>query len=48
VVIASKNDDIGELVWETSDLLYHTLVMMAERNVSLDQIGAELARRAAG
>lgn len=48
VVIAAKNDDIGELVWETSDLLYHTLVMMAERNVSLDQIGAELARRAAG
>jgi phosphoribosyl-AMP cyclohydrolase / phosphoribosyl-ATP pyrophosphohydrolase len=48
VVIAAKNDDIGELVWETSDLLYHTLVMMAERNVSLDQIGDELARRAAG
>jgi phosphoribosyl-ATP pyrophosphohydrolase len=33
-------------VWETSDLLYHTLVMLAERNVSLDDIGAELARRA--
>jgi phosphoribosyl-ATP pyrophosphohydrolase/phosphoribosyl-AMP cyclohydrolase len=48
VVIAAKNDDVGELVWETSDLLYHTLVMMAERNVSLDQIGDELARRAAG
>ena len=48
VVIAAKNDDINELVWETSDLLYHTLVMMAARDVSLDQIGAELARRAAG
>jgi phosphoribosyl-ATP pyrophosphohydrolase/phosphoribosyl-AMP cyclohydrolase len=48
VVIAAKNADIGELVWETSDLLYHTLVMLAERDVSLDQIGAELARRAAG
>ena len=46
VVIAAKNDDRGELVWETSDLLYHTLVMLAERNVSLDEIGAELARRA--
>jgi phosphoribosyl-ATP pyrophosphohydrolase/phosphoribosyl-AMP cyclohydrolase len=47
VVIAAKNDDRGELVWETSDLLYHTLVMLAERNVTLDEIGAELARRAA-
>ena len=46
VVIAAKNDDPAELVWETSDLLYHTLVMLAERNVSLDDIGAELARRA--
>jgi len=48
VVIAAKNDDAGELVWETSDLLYHTLVLLAERRVSLDQIGDELARRAAG
>jgi phosphoribosyl-ATP pyrophosphohydrolase/phosphoribosyl-AMP cyclohydrolase len=48
VVIAAKNDDVGELVWETSDLIYHTLVMLAERNVSLDRIGDELARRAAG
>jgi phosphoribosyl-ATP pyrophosphohydrolase/phosphoribosyl-AMP cyclohydrolase len=46
VVIAAKNADRGELIWETSDLLYHTLVMLAERNVSLDEIGAELARRA--
>jgi phosphoribosyl-ATP pyrophosphohydrolase/phosphoribosyl-AMP cyclohydrolase len=48
VVIAAKNDDRGELVWETSDLLYHTLVMLAERDVSLDDVGTELARRAAG
>jgi phosphoribosyl-ATP pyrophosphohydrolase/phosphoribosyl-AMP cyclohydrolase len=48
VVIAAKNDDTNELVWEASDLLYHTLVMLAERDVSLDRIGDELARRAAG
>jgi phosphoribosyl-AMP cyclohydrolase / phosphoribosyl-ATP pyrophosphohydrolase len=48
VVIAAKNDDRSELVWETSDLLYHTLVLLAERHVTLDQIGDELARRAAG
>jgi phosphoribosyl-AMP cyclohydrolase / phosphoribosyl-ATP pyrophosphohydrolase len=48
VVIASKNEDRSELIWETSDLLYHTMVMLAERKVSLDEIGDELARRAAG
>ncbi|HEX3467610.1 MAG TPA: bifunctional phosphoribosyl-AMP cyclohydrolase/phosphoribosyl-ATP diphosphatase HisIE [Candidatus Elarobacter sp.] len=46
VVIAAKNADSGELVWETADLLYHALVLLAERGVSLDQVGAELSRRA--
>jgi phosphoribosyl-ATP pyrophosphohydrolase/phosphoribosyl-AMP cyclohydrolase len=46
VVIAAKNADPAELVWETADLLYHTLVLLAERGVSLDAIGAELTRRA--
>ncbi len=46
VVIAAKNADPAELVWETADLLYHTLVMLAERGIALDTIGAELARRA--
>ena len=48
VVIAAKNEDRGELIWEVSDLLYHTMVMLAERHVTLDEIGDELARRAAG
>jgi phosphoribosyl-AMP cyclohydrolase / phosphoribosyl-ATP pyrophosphohydrolase len=48
VVIASKNADRGELVWETTDLLYHVLVLLAERGVTLDEIGDELARRASG
>jgi phosphoribosyl-ATP pyrophosphohydrolase/phosphoribosyl-AMP cyclohydrolase len=46
VVIAAKNDDRTELVWETADLLYHVLVLLAERGVSLDDVGAELSRRA--
>lgn len=46
VVIAAKNDDRAELVWETADLVYHTLVLLAERGVALDEVGAELSRRA--
>lgn len=47
VVIAAKNADRSELIWETADLLYHTLVLLAERGVTLDEVGAELSRRAA-
>ena len=46
VVIAAKNDDRAELVWETADLLYHTLVLLAERGIALDDVGSELSRRA--
>lgn len=47
VVIAAKNDDRGELVWEVADLFFHTLVLLALRNIEVDEIGAELLRRAA-
>jgi phosphoribosyl-ATP pyrophosphohydrolase/phosphoribosyl-AMP cyclohydrolase len=46
VVIAAKNADRNELIWETADLLYHTLVLLAERGIELDDVGAELTRRA--
>jgi phosphoribosyl-ATP pyrophosphohydrolase/phosphoribosyl-AMP cyclohydrolase len=46
VVIAAKNADRNELIWETADLLYHTLVLLAEREIALDEVGAELTRRA--
>jgi phosphoribosyl-ATP pyrophosphohydrolase/phosphoribosyl-AMP cyclohydrolase len=46
VVIAAKNDDPRELVWEVADLLYHTLVLLEHRGVALDDVGAELLRRA--
>jgi len=46
VVIAAKNGDRAELIWETADLLYHTLVLLAERGIALDEVGGELSRRA--
>ena len=46
VVIAAKNGDAGEIVWEVADLVYHTLVLLEERRVSLDAVGTELLRRA--
>jgi phosphoribosyl-ATP pyrophosphohydrolase/phosphoribosyl-AMP cyclohydrolase len=46
VVIAAKNADRNELIWEAADLFYHTLVLLAEREIELDEVGAELTRRA--
>lgn len=44
-IIAAKNDDANPLVSEVSDLIYHLLVLLVARGVSLDQIREELERR---
>jgi len=46
VVIAAKNTDSDELVWESSDLLFHLLVLLAARDISLERIGEHLMSRA--
>ncbi|MEP7270981.1 MAG: bifunctional phosphoribosyl-AMP cyclohydrolase/phosphoribosyl-ATP diphosphatase HisIE [Acidobacteriota bacterium] len=45
-IIAAKNDGTKELTSEMTDLLYHLLVLMAERDVSLRDIVVELSKRA--
>ncbi|MCL1990201.1 MAG: bifunctional phosphoribosyl-AMP cyclohydrolase/phosphoribosyl-ATP diphosphatase HisIE [Defluviitaleaceae bacterium] len=48
IIIAAKNPGNEELVYEISDLVYHTLVLMAEKGVSTDDIKAALKGRMAG
>ena len=43
-IIAAKNDD-GRLPSETADLLYHLIVLLVERGVTLDEINRELKER---
>ena len=45
VIIASKNNDKEEMTYEISDLVYHTLVLMVEKGVEIDDIKAELENR---
>lgn len=45
VVIASKGGDRREAIYETADLCYHVMVMMAEMGITPDEIKAELASR---
>ncbi|MDQ2975347.1 MAG: bifunctional phosphoribosyl-AMP cyclohydrolase/phosphoribosyl-ATP diphosphatase HisIE [Acidobacteriota bacterium] len=44
-IIAAKNDDRDALVKESSDLLYHLVVLLVEREVSLGEVGEELLSR---
>lgn len=48
-IIAAKNEDSTRLTAEVADLIYHLLVLLVARGVSLDEIRAEMAsRRVAG
>jgi len=44
-VIAAKGDDPAQLVHETADLWFHTLVMLAHRGLGPQPVLDELARR---
>jgi phosphoribosyl-ATP pyrophosphohydrolase/phosphoribosyl-AMP cyclohydrolase len=44
-IIAAKNEERPRLVAEVSDLLYHLLVLLVARGVSLDEIAEELGER---
>lgn len=44
-VIAAKNGDKEEIVNEVSDLVYHMFVMLAEKEISLNDIAANLYSR---
>lgn len=45
VVIAAKNNDADRLISETADLFFHTLVMLAACQITLDQVLIELEQR---
>ena len=47
-IIAAKNEDHARLTAETADLVYHLLVLLVARGVSLAEIAAELGRRRKG
>ena len=45
LALAGVGDDRDRIVAETADLLYHVLVLLAARDVSLDEVLQELERR---
>lgn len=45
VIIAAKDNDPKETIYEISDLVYHVMVMMIQQGISLEDIRRELASR---
>ena len=45
VIIAAKNEDKEEIIYESADLIYHLMIMLVLNNISLDEINEELKRR---
>lgn len=44
-IIAAKDGDKGQLVYEVADLWFHTLVLLAQQGLHPDDVLNELARR---
>jgi len=45
VIIGAKNKNKDELVYEMCDLIYHSLVLIVNEGVTIDDLKAELTKR---
>ncbi len=44
-VMAGKDGDPDQIIYETADLWFHSLILLAEQGLRPEQVLAELARR---
>ncbi len=44
-IIAAKNNDKNEVIYELSDLLYHISVLLSEKQITWDNVFEELKKR---
>ena len=45
VIVAAKGNDKKETIYELADLMYHSLVLMVEMGITVDDVRSELASR---
>ena len=45
VIIAAKDRDVPNTVYELCDLMYHAMVLMLDMGISLDDLRREMASR---
>jgi phosphoribosyl-ATP pyrophosphohydrolase len=45
LILAAKADDADEIAYESADIVYHLLVLLAMKDMDLEDLRAELAER---
>ena len=45
LILAAKDDDFDEIAYESADIVYHLLVLLAMKDMDLEDLRAELAER---
>ena len=45
VIVASAENDRGQLIYESADLIYHLLVLLAQHDIGVEELYQELAKR---
>ena len=45
VIVAAKGNDKKETIYELADLMYHSLVLMVEMGITVEDVASELASR---
>ncbi|EMA25325.1 MULTISPECIES: phosphoribosyl-ATP diphosphatase [Haloarcula] len=45
LILAAKDDDTDELAHESADIVYHLLVLLSMKDMDVDDLRAELAKR---
>lgn len=45
ILVAAKNESKQRLIEETSDLIYHLLVLLAQKKITLEEVETELEKR---
>ena len=45
VIVAAKGDDKKETIYELADLMYHSLVLMVQMGITVEDVESELASR---
>lgn len=45
IIIASKNNDNAETIYESADFIYHLLVLLKYHDITINELAAELKKR---
>ncbi|MBA2862619.1 phosphoribosyl-ATP diphosphatase [Methanococcus maripaludis] len=45
VIIAAKDDDKAEIIYESADLIFHTMVLLAKSGITYEELSEEFKKR---